>query len=80
MGFIAPKQTLPETGFVRLPNIIGDTKADPPIPPIIPVSRSTWWAGVKSGRYPRPIKLGPRITAWRVEDIRELIARNPDAA
>ena len=65
--------SLPETGFVRLSNIIGDPKADPPIPPIIPVSKSTWWAGVKSGRYPQYVKLGPRITAWRVESIRELI-------
>jgi predicted DNA-binding transcriptional regulator AlpA len=37
------------------------------------VSKSTWWAGVKSGRYPASVKLGPRITAWRVEDIRKLI-------
>ena len=65
--------SLPETGFVRLPNIIGDAKADPPIPPLYPVSRSTWWAGVKSGRYPQSVKLGPRITAWRVSDIRALI-------
>ena len=64
---------LPETGFLRLPNIIGNPKADPPIPPIYPVSRSTWWEGVKSGRYPQPVKLGPRITAWRVSDIRALI-------
>lgn len=71
--------TLPETGFVRLPNIIGDAKADPPIPPLYPVSRSTWWEGVRSGRYPRPVKLGPRITAWRVEDIRSLIARDTHA-
>lgn len=75
MEIITP--TLPETGFVRLPNIIGDAKADPPIPPIIPVSKSTWWAGVKSGRYPQPVKLGPRITAWRVESIRELIRESP---
>ena len=68
--------TLPETGFVRLPHIIGDAKARPPIPAIIPVSKSTWWAGVKSGRFPRPVKLGPRITAWRVEDIRRLISEN----
>ena len=68
---------LPETGFVRLPNIIGDAKSDPPTPPIIPVSKSTWWAGVKTGRYPQPIKLGPRITAWRVEDIRDLIRESP---
>ena len=80
MGIITPKPTLPETGFVRLPRIIGDIRADPPIPPIIPVSKSTWWAGVKTGRYPQPIKLGPRITAWRVSDIRALISRDMNAA
>jgi hypothetical protein len=64
---------LPETGFLRLPQIVGDPKANPPIPPIIPVSRSGWWAGVKSGRYPRPVKLSPRCTVWKVSDIRALI-------
>ncbi|MCZ6898389.1 MAG: AlpA family phage regulatory protein [Betaproteobacteria bacterium] len=39
----------------------------------MPVSRTTWWLGVKSGRFPKPVKLGPNTTAWRVEDIRELI-------
>ena len=61
---------LPETGFLRLYQIIGDKDE---IPPIIPVSNSTWWDGVKSGRYPQPVKLGPRTTAWRVEDIKKLI-------
>ena len=64
---------LPETGLIRLKNILGDPKADPPIPTIIPVSKSTWWAGVKSGHFPQPVKLGPRITAWRVSDIRDMI-------
>jgi len=64
---------LPVTGFLRLPAIIGDNKATPPIPPLIPVRKSTWWAGVKSGRFPKPVKLGPRVTVWRVEDIRALI-------
>ena len=68
--------SLPETGFVRLPDIIGNAKADPPIKPVYPVSRSTWWEGVRTGRYPQPVKLGPRITAWRVEDIRALIERH----
>ena len=54
------------TGFVRLSSILA------PKGPI-PISKSTWWAGVKEGRYPKPVKLGPRITAWRVEDIRALI-------
>ena len=59
------------TGFMRLPQIIGDRKSN--IPPIIPVSRSSWWAGVKSGKYPKPVKLGVRTTAWRVQDIHNLI-------
>lgn len=67
-----PHNPLPETGFVRLSQIVGDKKAVPPIPAIIPVSKSTWWAGVKSGRYPQPVKLSERCTAWRVEDIRAL--------
>lgn len=80
MESIVAKITLPETGFVRLPNIIGDAKAQPPIPALIPVSKSTWWAGVKSGRFPKPIKLGPRITVWRVEDIREFIRESPESS
>ncbi len=68
---------LPETGYVRLPQIIGNSQAGPPIPAIIPVSKSTWWAGVKSGRYPQPTRtLGARITAWNVADIRALIERS----
>jgi prophage regulatory protein len=61
-----PGANLPVAGFLRLPQIIA------PLGPI-PVSRSTWWSGVKSGRYPKPVKLGPRVTAWRIEDIRALI-------
>ena len=65
---------IPAQGFLRLTQIIGNPKAKPPIPAIIPVSRSTWWQGVKDGRYPQPVRtLGQRITAWRAEDIRALI-------
>ena len=41
----------------------------------IPVSRSTWWQGVKDGRFPQPVKLGPRTTAWRWSDVRALAER-----
>jgi prophage regulatory protein len=68
-------QVLPTTGFIRLPNIIGNPKSNPPITPLIPVSKSSWWAGIKSGIYPKPVKLGARTTAWKVEDIRELISQ-----
>ena len=68
--------SLPEIGYLRLAQIIGNPKADPPVPAIIPVSKSTWWAGIKTGRFPQPVHtLGGRITAWRVEDIRDLIGR-----
>lgn len=64
---------VPEVGFMRLSQIVGDRNAIPPIAPLIPVGKSTWWAGVKSGRFPKPVKLGPRTTAWRIQDIRSLI-------
>lgn len=60
---------LSETRYLRLPQIIGNPNAKPPIPPIIPVSKSTWWQWVKEGKAPQSIKLGQRVTVWRVEDI-----------
>jgi prophage regulatory protein len=41
---------------------------------LIPVSKSSWWAGVRSGRYPKPVKLAPRTTVWRLTDVQKLIA------
>lgn len=64
---------IPQTGFLRLPQIIGDPKANPPLPALIPVGKSTWWAGVASGRFPKGVKLGPKTTVWKAEDIRDLI-------
>jgi prophage regulatory protein len=55
-----------QSGLLRLKSII---KPHGPIP----VGAATWWAGVKSGRFPAPVKLGPRITAWRESDIQKLI-------
>lgn len=58
-------QTIPETGFVRLPQVLS----------VIPVGKSCWWRGVKSGRFPLPVKLSDRCTAWRAEEIHDLIKR-----
>lgn len=72
---------IPETGFLRLRQIIGSPgkpDATPPVPAspgLIPVKKSTWWAGVRDGRYPPAIKLSPGVTVWRVEDILALIER-----
>lgn len=61
--------TLPAEGFLRLNQIIGNKDN----PAIIPISRSNFLAGVREGRFPKPIKLGKRTTCWRVADIRLLI-------
>ena len=58
--------------LLRLNQIIGNEKANPPTKPIIPVSKSTWWAGVKSGRFPAGKKLG-RIRVWQESSIREIV-------
>jgi prophage regulatory protein len=56
---------LPEVGFVRLPDVLR----------VIPLGKTSWWKGVKAGRFPKPVKLSARCTAWRAEDIRALIQR-----
>lgn len=57
--------TIPAAGFLRLPQILA----------LIPISKSAWWLGVKEGRFPAPVKLSARTTAWRSEDITALIER-----
>ncbi|BAV92114.1 helix-turn-helix transcriptional regulator [Candidatus Desulfovibrio trichonymphae] len=54
---------IPATGFLRLRQILD----------ILPISKSSWWEGCKTGRYPEPVKLGLRTTAWRAEDIAALV-------
>jgi predicted DNA-binding transcriptional regulator AlpA len=61
--------SIPKIGYLRLKQIIGDPKAKPPIPAIVPVGKSTWWKWMQEGRAPASVKLGPRVTAWRSEDI-----------
>jgi hypothetical protein len=47
-------QARPVRGFLHRPQILGNAHADPPIPPLFPVSRSIWWAGVKTAISPGP--------------------------
>ncbi len=42
---------------------------------LVPVSKSAWYAGCAAGRYPAPIKLGPKVTVWRYSDVVALIER-----
>jgi predicted DNA-binding transcriptional regulator AlpA len=65
---ITSNSHFPKTGFVRISAIIAPSGP-------IPVSKSTWWQGVRDGRFPAPVKLGPKTTVWRVEDILALVER-----
>ena len=53
------------TGFLRLKQVLT----------VIPISGSSWWQGVKDGRFPQPVKLGPKTTAWKCSDIDALIEK-----
>ena len=64
---------LPEAGFLRMSQLIGDLDADPPIPPIVPAGKSSIWSWVKQGIFPAPVKIGPRVTAWDVRSIRQYL-------
>lgn len=58
-------ENVDNSALLRLPQVLN----------LIPVSRSAWWAGCKNGRYPKPVKIGPRTTAWRAEDIKALLRK-----
>ena len=64
-----------EKGYVKLPQIIGNPKAVPPIPALLPVGSTTFLNRVKTGEYPQPVKLGPRSVAWRISDITALLEK-----
>lgn len=61
---------LNECSFLRLPEVLA----------LFPVSRTHWYQGIKDGKYPAPVKLSERTAAWRVSDIRALLARYGEAA
>ena len=71
-SFLAEKQTPDYDCFARLAQILGDPKKG--IPPIIPVSRATWYRGIKEGKFPKPHYLGSMTAVWLLSDIQKLIS------
>ena len=65
---------VPAIEFVRLPAIIGSPPGTGPVP----VSRATWYAWIRKGYAPAPVKIGPRASAWRAEEIRAFVERLND--
>lgn len=63
-----------EDRYLRLTQIVGNSKKG--IAAIIPVGASSFWLGIKQGRYPQPIKLGPKTTVWLASEIYALVGRS----
>lgn len=70
--------TLGESNLLRIHQIIGDP--DKGIQPLIPIGRTAWYNGIKRGIYPKPVRIGPRIVAWKAADIRKLIEQSEQPA
>lgn len=58
-----PIVTVNLNGYLRLRSILR----------LLPVGKTSWWEGVRTGKYPQAVKLGPKMTAWRVLDIKRLL-------
>jgi prophage regulatory protein len=55
-------QDLPDEAFIRLRQMLSLH--------VVPYSASTLWRRCRSNEFPRPIKVSPGITAWKVGDVR----------
>jgi len=61
---------LPQEGFVRLPVILK----------VLSIGKTTWWCGVREGKFPKGIRIGKRTARWNVKDIRDLIEKYTEEA
>lgn len=72
-----PENPIHVDGLLRINQIIGDKKRG--IPGLLPIGKSTFWQGVKDGRYPAPVRLGPKTTCWKASEILALVNQNDNA-
>lgn len=61
---------LPDSGFAREAQLVPSPKRPGAAVPL-PFSAPTLWRKVRAGTFPKPVKLGERMTAWRVAEVRE---------
>lgn len=68
ISFEETTHRLPEEGYLRLWQIVGGKG----YPAIIPISKSSWWSGIREGIYPAPIRFGKRMSLWKKSEIDRL--------
>jgi len=65
----AKKATVVKKVVAQLPLEVPHLLRERQVLQFFPVSRGELWLRVKDGRFPRPVKLSPKISAWRSNDI-----------
>ena len=70
--YIPSFDALPDSAFIRESQLVQSPKR-PTTPAPLPFSGPTLWRMVKSGKFPKPLKLSSRVTAWKVGDVRAWI-------
>lgn len=66
-----PTLRISRQGLLRIEQICGNPAKG--IPALLPICKATWWNGVKSGRFPQPIRLGVKVTCWKAADVMRLV-------
>lgn len=61
---------LPESGFLRLSQLVLPRKSPRSSFAILPFSAATVWRKAAEGTFPSPFKLSAGVTAWMVGDVR----------
>ena len=67
---------MPDSALVRESQLV--KKPNNPAP-VVPVSAATLWRWVRLGKFPKPMKVGPNTTAWRVADVRQWLQAQAQA-
>lgn len=71
----------PETDVIlRIRHVIGDPRANPPQPGLLPISKAGWYRGIKAGRFPRGVAIGPRSVGWRLSDLNRCFENLPTSS
>jgi len=72
---VPSKIIFPTSGYLRLSQIVGNPRTNPPTPAIIPIGKSTWWRWVAEGKVSKGRKLGPKIRVWTPQEIGDLLTK-----
>lgn len=60
--------------LVRIADLVRDPRR-PGKAVLLPFSKSSLERRLRAGNFPQPMKLGPRVTCWKLGDVRQWLAQ-----